>query len=162
RCSKHKMGEFMVGRPTGAVLKHLRALFDQGTSGGLSDGQLLERFASTSDESAFGALVERHGPMVFRLCRQVIGDEHEAQDAAQATFLVLARRAHSIRRRDSVASWLYRVARRIASRARVLAARAREGEGRGAVMMPAPRADRGGAPVPQIGFSDELDRLPDR
>ena len=86
------------------------------------------------DEDAFTALVERHGPMVLRLCRQVLGDEHEAQDAAQAVFLVLARRAGSIRRQDSVASWLYRVARRIAIRARVVAARRREIEWRKAQM----------------------------
>ena len=89
---------------------------------------------SRRTEDAFAALVERHGPMVVRLCRQVIGDEHEAQDAAQAAFLVLARRAGSIQRHDSVASWLYRVARRVAIRARVAAARRRETEWRGALM----------------------------
>jgi RNA polymerase sigma-70 factor (ECF subfamily) len=151
----------MAGRPTGAVLKHLRALFDQGSSGGLGDGPLLDRFAAHRDEAAFTALVERHGPMVLRLCRRVIGDEHEAQDAAQAVFLVLARRAGSIRRRDSVASWLYRVARRIAARARVLAARRRETEWRGALMA-RERAHEGEPSLPETELYEELDRLPER
>jgi RNA polymerase sigma factor (sigma-70 family) len=151
----------MAGRPKGAVLKHLRSLFTRGLIGGLSDGQLLEQFAAQGDEDAFAALVERHGPMVVRLCRQVIGDEHEAQDAAQAAFLVLARRAGSIRRRDSVASWLYRVARRVAVRARAVAARRREMEWRGALMA-AHYADDSGPSVPQTELYEELDRLAER
>ena len=151
----------MAGRPTGAVLKHLQSLFARGSIGGLSDGQLLEQFATHRDEDAFAVLVERHGPMVVRLCRQVIGDEHEAQDAAQAAFLVLARRAGSIRRHDSVASWLYRVARRVAVRARAVAARRRETEWRGALMA-AHFADDSGPSVPQTELYEELDRLAER
>ena len=77
-------------------------------------------------EAAFTALVERHGPMVLGVCRAVLGDRHDAEDACQATFLVLAQRAGLIRRGDSVASWLYGVARRVALRARREAARRRE------------------------------------
>ncbi len=69
-------------------------------------------------EAAFAALVDRHGAMVLRICRQVLGDPHDAQDASQATFLVLARRAGSIGRRESVASWLHGVAVRVAAKAR--------------------------------------------
>src|SRR5262249_59848393 len=83
-------------------------------------------------------------------------------EAARAALLVGAGRARPIGRRASVASWLYRVARRIASRARVLAARRRELEWRGAVMMTAHRADDGGDPIPQTELYDELDRLPER
>jgi RNA polymerase sigma factor (sigma-70 family) len=151
----------MAGRPTGAVLKHLRSLFARGSIGGLSDGQLLEQFAGHRDEDAFAALVERHGPMVVRLCRQVIGDEHEAQDAAQATFLVLARRANSIQRHDSVASWLYRVARRVALRARALAARRRETEWCGALMAAQFACDREPSAT-QAELYEELDRLAER
>ena len=76
------------------LLKQIENLFQAGTAGGHSDGLLLERFLQGRDESAepaFAALVDRHGAMVLRVCRQVLGDEHDAQDASQATFLVLAR-----------------------------------------------------------------------
>ena len=81
----------------GASLCQLATLFNEGVTGAVTDGQLLERFATRrgeASEHAFAALVERHGPVVMRLCRSVLRDEHEAQDAFQATFLVLARRAH--------------------------------------------------------------------
>ena len=85
----------------------LQTLFGVGTLSGLTDGQLLERFADgawrDAAEAAFAALVERHGPMVLSVCQAVLGDRHDAEDAFQATFLVLARRAGSIRRRDAVA-----------------------------------------------------------
>ena len=151
----------MAGITTGAVFRQLQALFDRGSIGGLNDGQLLDRFAVHRDEDAFTALVERHGPMVLRLCRHVLGDEHEAQDAAQAVFLVLARRASSIRRQDSVASWLYRVARRIANRARVVAARRREIEWRKAQMDTQVAGDDRRS-VPQTELYEELDRLAER
>src|SRR5579871_6129215 len=84
-----------------------------------SDRQLLTRFIETRDESAFSVLLERHGPTLARLCRRWVGDAHLADDVVQATFLVLARGAKSIRRRDSLASWLFGVARRIARQARL-------------------------------------------
>ena len=74
-------------------------------------------------EAAFRALVARHAPMVLRICRDILGDWHEAEDASQATFIVLARKAGSIRKRDSVASWLFGVACRIAAQAKAKAAR---------------------------------------
>src|SRR5277367_778936 len=121
----------------GGVGESLRTLFGVGTLSGLTDSQLLERFArgrglaeASDSEAAFTALVERHGPMVLGACRAVLGDRHDAEDACQATFLVLVQRAGLIRRRDSVASWLYGVARRVALRARREAARRRELERR--------------------------------
>ncbi len=83
-----------------------------------SDADLLSRFARVRDESAFAALVARYGPMVFAVCRRVLRDAHAAEDASQATFLVLARRAGSIERPDSLAGWLYGVAYRVALKAR--------------------------------------------
>ncbi len=83
------------------------------------DHQLLERFADHGDESAFAALVDRHGGMLLGVCRRLLGDSALAEDVVQATFLVLARKARSIRRRESVASWLYSVARRLANQARL-------------------------------------------
>ena len=103
----------MPGRPSGVVLKDLHTLFRVGAVGGLTDGQLLERFLSQRDdagEAAFRALVERHAPMVLRICRDVLGDWHEAEDASQATFIMLACKAGAIRKRDSIASWLFGVA----------------------------------------------------
>ena len=112
-------------------LKQIETLFRTGTAGGLTDGQLLERFLERRDEdaeAAFAALVDRHGAMVLRVCRQVLRDETDAEDAAQATFLVLARRAGSISRRESVGCWLHGVALRVAANARTAAARRRTHE----------------------------------
>ena len=86
-----------------------------GVAGGLSDGELLERFLSdrsAAGEAAFRSLVERHGPWCCGFCKQTLNDRHAAEDAFQATFLVLARQACSIRKRESVACWLFGVARR--------------------------------------------------
>jgi RNA polymerase sigma factor (sigma-70 family) len=104
-----------------AVLRDVRTLFDAGSVGGQTDGELLGRFLAhrgAAAERAFAALVERHGPMVMRVCRSVLNDEHDAEDAFQATFLVLVRRAGSVRKRDSLGSWLYGVALRVSACAR--------------------------------------------
>jgi RNA polymerase sigma factor (sigma-70 family) len=103
------------------VSEQIRTLFQAGSLGGLTDGQLLERYLSPDRsccETAFAAVVERHGPMVLGVCRRLLVDRHLAEDAFQATFLVLARRARSVRNHDSLGGWLHRVARRIALRLR--------------------------------------------
>ena len=102
----------------GSALRQVATLFDEGVTGAVTDGQLLERFAARcgeASEHAFAALVERHGPVVMRLCRSVLRDEHEAQDAFQATFLVLAQRGGSLWVRDSLGPWIHSVAFRVAS-----------------------------------------------
>jgi RNA polymerase sigma factor (sigma-70 family) len=86
----------------------------------LTDGQLLERFLANCDEIAFEALVKRHGPMVFAVCRRICRHRHDAEDAFQACFLVLARKAGSIRPVEAIGNWLFGVARRTAMRARAL------------------------------------------
>ena len=145
------------------------ALFDSGTAVGLSDGELLGRFADRPgrDEAAgpaFAALVERHGPMVLRVCRSVLRDEHDAQDAFQATFLVLVRRAAAVRRQESVGSWLHGVALRVSARARADMARRRRHE-RCAVEERG-TADQSGAGgiAPELAaiLHEELGRLPER
>jgi RNA polymerase sigma factor (sigma-70 family) len=100
----------------------VKTLFGGGSLAATKDGELLTRFLegrSESGEQSFAELVNRHGPMVYRVCRQVVGDSHEAQDAFQAVFLVLARKAGSVRSRESLGSWLYGVALRVANRARL-------------------------------------------
>ncbi len=114
-----------------AAARPLRMLFEGGTITGYSDAELLERFAGRRDEAselAFALLMERHGPMVLRVCRRVLGDHHDALDAFQATFLVLVRRSRSVRKADSIASWLHGVAYRVASSARLAAIRRRKHE----------------------------------
>lgn len=113
---------------TGAVARGLGVLWETGTLTGLSDAQLLGRFIGGregSAEPAFRELLDRHGPMVRAVCRQVLGRAADADDAFQATFLVLVRRARSIRVGDSLAPWLYAVAVRTARRARFAASRQR-------------------------------------
>jgi len=115
----------MAVRPVDFVLRHLRKLI--GTTGGApqTDRQLLERFADGGEESAFATLVERHGPIVWGVCSRILGDTPDADDAFQATFLVLVRRAGTVPWRESVAGWLHSVAQRIAVKARAAAARRR-------------------------------------
>ena len=96
--------------------KDLQILFSAGALGGLTDGQLLERYVSRRDEAAFEAIVRRHGPMVWGVCRRVLGDHHDAEDAFQATFLVLARKASSVVPREMLPNWLYGVACQTAMR----------------------------------------------
>jgi RNA polymerase sigma factor (sigma-70 family) len=101
----------------------------EGAGAERTDEELLARFVTSGEESAFAELVRRHGPMVLGVCRRVLNAEHDAEDAFQATFLVLARRARAIHKREAVGSWLYGVAYRIAARARSDAARRRKHEG---------------------------------
>ncbi|HWE37960.1 MAG TPA: sigma-70 family RNA polymerase sigma factor [Isosphaeraceae bacterium] len=157
----------MAGDATPTALRHVESLFRDGTAAGLGDGQLLARFADDpggpAAEVAFAALVERHGAMDLRVCRQVLGDEHEAQDASQATFLVLARRARSIARRESVASWLHGVAVRVSARARVSIMRRRAREKKGGEMAAGREAGAAAVPMVEVERSamlhEELGRL---
>ncbi|MGP0066084.1 MAG: RNA polymerase sigma factor, partial [Isosphaeraceae bacterium] len=112
----------------GSVLRQIDRLLSGGTVVGLSDPALLRRFAVERDEEAFTGLLARHGPMVLAVCRGVLRNPDDAEDAFQATFLVLARQAHSLRVEGSLAGWLHRVAYRIAIRANVDATRRRSRE----------------------------------
>jgi RNA polymerase sigma-70 factor (ECF subfamily) len=142
----------------------MHALFRFGTIAGLSDGELLERFTARRGEGAelaFAALVERHGPTVLRVCRGVLRDTHDAEDAFQATFLVLASKAGAIRRRESVGSWLYGVALRVACDARIVANRRRAHERSAAKLRPEPIRNGDGDDLGQVVL-EELGRLPER
>jgi RNA polymerase sigma factor (sigma-70 family) len=121
------------------VLDRLRRLFTARQTSRLADRHLLQRFLADRDEAAFAALVQRHGPMVFGVCRSVLRQQQDAEDAYQATFLVLARRAAAVRRQDSLASWLHGVAYRLSLKARTLDARRRARE-RAALPQPVPES----------------------
>src|SRR5947209_5862103 len=107
------------------VIRHLRRAVLRQDGAGWTDGQLLASFIEQKDEAAFEALVRRHGPMVLGVCRRVIRHHHDAEDAFQATFLVLARKAASVRPRERVANWLHGVAFRTALRVKAMAAKRR-------------------------------------
>jgi RNA polymerase sigma factor (sigma-70 family) len=100
------------------ILHYLRRVLGEASHGGVSDADLLRRFVNERDEAAFELLLWRHAAMVLHVCRQVLSDSHAADDAFQATFLVFVRKARSISRGEALASWLYRVAYRIALKAR--------------------------------------------
>jgi RNA polymerase sigma factor (sigma-70 family) len=122
----------MIAEASGTLAGPIQSLFTIGTATGLSDRHLLERFVARSDaagEAAFAALVARHGAMVLAVCRQLLRDPHDAEDAFQAVFLVLARRAGSIRDPERLGNWLYGVAIRTARKARTCSARRRRTEG---------------------------------
>jgi RNA polymerase sigma factor (sigma-70 family) len=148
----------------GGALREIHRLFNFGTMGALADGQLLERFTSCERETAelaFAAIVERHGPMVLRVCQSVLRERHDAEDAFQATFLILVRNAASIRKRNSVASWLHGVALRVARCQKGAAARRRRHEQRAAEMEPASANGEGDHELASI-LHEELDRLPEK
>ena len=143
---------------------YLSTLFDQGALAGLSDGQLLERYATARREAAelaFGTLVERHGPMVLRTCRGILRNDHEAMDAFQATFLVLVRKGRSLWVRTSLGPWLHRVACRAAARARLEAARRRAVE-RGFAESQRQTRTASETDDQTTALHEEVNRLPER
>src|SRR4051812_49042048 len=157
----------MTNRATTTAGGYFRTLFAAGTASGLTDAQLLERVATASAaaraaESAFEALVARHGPMILGVCRRALDDPHDVEDAFQATFLVLVKKAGTVRVDDSLGRWLYGVARRVATRARAAALRRRTREAAHAAgerMVPPPDAER----AELLGaLDDELRRLPEK
>ena len=158
----------MANGKSAAVPKRCGATLDAG----LSDGELLDRFNAPRDESAeaaFEGLVHRHGPMVLRVCGQVLGDRHGAEDAFQATFLVLARKSGSIRRPELLGNWLYGVALRTAREAKMRAGRRRRLETPATEgVHPEPAGDSGRPEVSLIcreefeALHEEVSRLPER
>jgi RNA polymerase sigma factor (sigma-70 family) len=152
----------MRDRRAATALRDIDALFRLGVVSGMSDGQLLERFAAHSgadSELAFEAIVRRHGAMVMAVCRRVLGDDHAAEDAFQATFMVLALKARAIRKQDSTGPWLHGVAMRIARRARALRQRSR-GEPIPAGGLVDPDAHAPAAVDLRAVLDEELSRLP--
>jgi RNA polymerase sigma factor (sigma-70 family) len=151
------------------LVRHVRRLADLTSIDGLSDSQLLARFQSAHEEPAFAALMRRHGRQVWSVCRRVLGNEHDAEDAFQATFLVLARKAGSIRSTEAVGSWLHGAAYRIAMRAKRDAAIRRKHEQRTRAAGADPLVSANGSPARTLALREgmalldqEVEQLPER
>ncbi len=144
------------------ILRHLRRHFPGAGCRELSDRQLLERFAHHKDEDAFAALVQRHGPMVHGVCRRVLRRAEDAEDAFQATFLVLARKAAAVAWRESVGRWLYQVAYRLAAEARTRNARRDALEKQAAERLKPAAAKQEGLPEVCAVLDEALHGLPAR
>ncbi len=154
----------MTSGSTRSAARPLETLFQLGTIGDRSDAELLERFLAERGEMAeavFAAVVERHGPMVLRVCRRLLADPNDAEDAFQATFLVLARKARSIARRGLLANWLYGVAVRSAFEVRKSAARRRAHEELRPDMIRHAQAPADDSEEIRLAIDEELRRLPD-
>src|SRR5690242_18404062 len=147
----------------GAALREVHRLFESGTAAGLDEAGLLARFVARRDESAFAALVGRFGPMVLGVCRRRLRDPRDVEDAFQATFLVLIRRAGSIRDPHRLGPWLYGVAYRVAGRAGKVADRRRDRERPGAEAEAIAVDSRDHADLDELraALDREIQRLPE-
>jgi RNA polymerase sigma-70 factor (ECF subfamily) len=153
----------MTARLLNPVIGQLRRAVLLPDGAGLTDGQLRESFVSRRDEAAFAVLLRRHGPMVLGVCRRVLRKHHDAEDAFQATFLVLVQKASSILPRELVGSWLYGVAYQTALKARGMIAKQRVSE-RQVTDMPEPETvepDHCWRELQPL-LDQELSRLPDK
>jgi len=148
----------------GSVIDSLQRLFETGTATSLSETQLLERFITRGDETAFESILLRHGPMVLRVCGHVLDDPHDVDDAFQATFLILVKKAGAIRDRAVLGTWLYGVARRVAIRARMTARRRQSCERTGMAKLEVADRHEARAEANEIRalVDEELQRLPQR
>src|SRR5262245_105361 len=157
-------GRTVANAQLGLLVRHIHRLHRGEQAGGDGDAQLLARFVTGHDEEAFEALVRRHGPMVLGVCRRLLGDAHAAEDAFQATFLVLVRRAVTLDRPELLGNWLHGVAARVAREARARTVRRRTQE-RQAQTMARPEAE----PLAEAAWADirpildeELGQLPEK
>jgi RNA polymerase sigma factor (sigma-70 family) len=151
-----------MAREMAVVLRYIRHLIETKDRDEQSDSQLLQQFVRGRDENAFAALLQRHGPLVFGVCQQVLRDRHDAEDAFQATFLVLARKAASIRKQESLTAWLYRVAVNISRTAKTGAAHRRTHERRAVLMSKTSLADEVALRDLQPLVHEEVNRLPEK
>ena len=154
----------MRGGSQGSVLRSIQTLFETGSATGMNDRELLEQFRARRDEgadAAFAALMARHGPLVWSVCLGISRDVHAAEDAFQATFLILVRKAGSIRRCETLGPWLHGVARRVAVRAKNAVRRRQRQEERGAEMKATSKPD-----APRFeeleALHQEIGRLPEK
>src|SRR5262249_30929805 len=151
----------MANAPLGLVLRHIRKLADSETVKDLTDGQLLQHFSAQDDETAFAAILHRYGRLVMSVCRRVLHHEQDAEDAFQATFLILARKARSIQKREALASWLHGVAYHMASRAKRSATRRRNHELQASPMPQEKPHSELALRELQVILDEEVQRLPE-
>lgn len=152
----------MDAGPISAVLDHVRRLAAIEAGSGLSDAELLERFLASREEAAFATLLQRHGPMVWRVCQRVLRHRQNAEDVFQATFLTLARKAAAIRKRASVACWLHGVAYRLARRLQAEQARKTVLKTEPPNQSSHDPADQASGQELQAALDEELDRLSEK
>lgn len=152
----------MAHAPLGAVLQYIHNSTGKATARRFTDSHLLHRFAETRDEEAFAELMRRHGPLVLSVCRRVLGHEQDAEDVFQAAFLVLARKARSIRKGESVGSFLYRVAYRIAMKERSKLAQRRQREQNAKQPIPANPVHEAAFRELQMLLDEGLNRLAEK
>jgi RNA polymerase sigma factor (sigma-70 family) len=150
----------MAGSQLTSILRHIRHLVGGDHGGAASDRQLLHRYAECGDSDAFATLIERHGPLALGVCQRVLGNSHDAEDAFQAVFVVLARKAGASGWQESVGPWLHEVAHRVALRARGRAMRRAEHERRAADMRPSETTAEPAWTDVRSVLDDELERLP--
>src|SRR5262245_55644217 len=143
------------------LLRHVRRAALRGDAEGVTDGELLGWFVTHREEAPFEALVRRHGPMVLGVCRRVVRNPHDAEDAFQATFLVLVRRAASVVPRELVGNWLYGVAYRTAMKVKTMSTRRRVKERAADRIDPGPRAGEDWHDLQPL-LDEELSGLPDK
>jgi RNA polymerase sigma factor (sigma-70 family) len=153
----------MVNGRANTALRQVARVFHDGTLAGLSDRQILERFVDRRDDTAFEGLIVRHGPMVLNVCRQLLRDPHDVEDAFQTVFLVLVRKARGVRVEGSLGPWLYAVANRVAARARANRRRIQAREISACVELAASMPDKAFDRLELAGvIQEELGRLPER
>ena len=148
--------------PLELLVRRLRRLLEAHPTRSFSDAQLLERFVRTRNEAAFAGLMCRHGELVWHVCRQVLHQEQDTEDAFQATFLVLALKAASLHREQGLGNWLYGVAYRVAMNAKRKATRRHAHESRKAAASPRTLPDTLALQELQSVLHEEINRLPEK
>jgi RNA polymerase sigma factor (sigma-70 family) len=149
----------MVGGGIDNVIHYIRQLAGIERADDQTDVELLDRFVKYRDEAAFAAILNRHGPLVLSVCRNIVHESHDAEDAFQATFLVLVRKARSIRKSTALRSWLYGVAYRVAVRAKANQRKRRLHEEQGVDMEAAPTSATVDSQQIDLALHEEVYRL---
>jgi RNA polymerase sigma factor (sigma-70 family) len=161
--SEQSGDDSMSRRVSGAALEEIQKLFGRGAMGAWTDSQLIDEFVGgrEASEAAFRILIHRHGPMVLGVCRRILGDEHAAEDAFQATFLVLVKKAGMLRDRRLLTNWLYGVALKVSHKERARGQRRRVVERDAAEQAPRPMDDPESGELRGV-IDEEIRRLPER